>query len=317
MDSALCLHRGALHIPSTTSRAAGLARPYSSFEPSSLSLFPKASTYPTLSRHTFCSPVICVLNQPSPPSPNYDKDNGKRIVIMVGGASVVLACVLGVINYNFNFIPTAIAGQKKSLSRTHKERPEEPVVVSRPEEVLDSLLKVNRHLCNQKKRNKIGPSISRMFKSTKLLPSIPDRPTKEHFDNLKIAVADLIKSGKCDEAETKLRGLYENIQGSEVKYNVEMELVLVLIFQGKYEEALKCRCLSHDARVGGDGRFPYYKAIIYTMLSGDARDKAERDKAEKYSQKAQMYWQQFFNSFSSQPPILVEVPTPKSERPQR
>ncbi|PRQ29459.1 hypothetical protein RchiOBHm_Chr5g0014121 [Rosa chinensis] len=84
MDSALCLHRGALHIPSATSRAAGLARPYSSFRPSSFSLFSKASTYRTLSRHTFSSPVICALNIPSPPLPNYDKDNGKKIVIVVG-----------------------------------------------------------------------------------------------------------------------------------------------------------------------------------------------------------------------------------------
>ncbi|XP_062016558.1 uncharacterized protein LOC133732972 [Rosa rugosa] len=269
MDSALCLHSGALHIPSTTSQAAGLARPYSSFRPSSLSLFSKASTYRTLSRHTFSSPVTCALNKPSPPSPYYDKDNGKKIVIVVGGASVVLACVLGVINYNFNFSPAAIAA---------------PIVVSRPKAALDSLLTVNKHLATSK-------STWSVFRSTPQL-NIPETPTNEDYYNLKIAVADLIKSGNCDEAETKLRGLYENIQGSEVKYNVEMELVLVLIFQEKYKEALKCKCLS-DAKVDSDGRVSLYKAIIYTML--------DRDQEPQYRKEAEKYWKHFVKSFQSEP----------------
>ncbi|KAM5587676.1 hypothetical protein ABKV19_006219 [Rosa sericea] len=236
MDSALFLHRGALHIPSTTSRAAGLARPYSSFRPSSLSLFSKASTYPTLSRHTFSSPVICALNkQPSPPLPNYDKDNGKNIV-MVGGASEVLACASGVINYNFNFSPTAIACMNNNSSSSTEEDPK--VVLPAPGEVLDSFLKLNRHITTPK--SGCTPQLS-------IFDSSPHRPTNDDYDKLEIAIADLIKSGKCDEAETKLKGLYEKIQGSEVKYNVEMELVLVLIFQ----------------------------AIIYTML-GDQDDIAKK-----------------------------------------
>ncbi|KAM5587665.1 hypothetical protein ABKV19_006213 [Rosa sericea] len=283
MDSALFLHRGALYIPSTTSQAAGLARPYSSFRPSSLSLFSKASTYRTLSRHTFSSPVICALNKPSPPSPNYDKDNGKKIVIVVGGASVVLACVLGVINYNFNFSPTAIAAPS-------------PQVVSRPKAALDSLLTVNKHLATPK-------STWSILKSTPQL-SVPSRIKDYNPDDLKIAVAELIKSGNCDEAERQLRSLCEKIKGGEVGNDVEMLLVLVLIFQEKYDEALKLNCLSENGGVPSDGRFHFYKAIIHTML-GENKD-------------AEECWNNFVSSFSITLPNPLEgsreVKNPKQRR---
>ncbi|XP_062016963.1 uncharacterized protein LOC133733340 [Rosa rugosa] len=290
MDSALRLHRSALRIPSTTSRAAGLARPYSSFRPSSLSLFSKASTYRTLSRDTFSSPVICALNKPSPPSPNYDKDNGKKIVIVVGGASVVLACVLGVINNNFNFSPTAMA-RPRDLPK-HEESAVGPVV-TRPSDVLDSLLKVNRHIATSKSTWRIRtPQLS-----------VPPRPKDYNPQSLKIAVAELIKSGKCDMAETQLKSLCET--GGEVGNDVEMNLVLVLIFQGKYKEALERGCLSGGPMVESDGRVHFYKAIIYTMLGRDDEAKTS--------------WNRFLESYSN--PLsqqdYSEVVTPKYRRDTR
>ncbi|PRQ29463.1 putative tetratricopeptide-like helical domain-containing protein [Rosa chinensis] len=289
MDSALRLHRSALRIPSTTSRAAGLARPYSSFRPSSLSLFSKASTYRTLSRDTFSCPVICALNKPSPPSPNYYKDNGKKIVIVVGGASVVLACVLGVINNNFNFSPTAMAGSRDSSKQESAVGP----VVNRPSDVLDSLLKVNRHIATSKSTWRI--------RTPQLY--VPPEPKDYNPDNLKITVAELIKSGKCDVAETQLRSLCRT--GGEVGNDVEMNLVLVLIFQGKYEEALERGCLSGGPMVESDGRVHFYKAIIYTMLGRDDEAKTS--------------WNRFLESYSNPLSQLdySEVVTPKSRRPPR
>ncbi|XP_062017319.1 uncharacterized protein LOC133733691 [Rosa rugosa] len=278
MDSALFLHRGALNIPSTTSRAAGLARPYSSFRPSSLSLFSRASTYPTLSRHTFNSPVICALNkQPSPPSPNYDKDNGKKIV-MVGGASEVLACAPGVINYNFNFSPTAIACKNNSSSSSTEEDPQ--VVLPAPKKVLDSFLKLNRHITTPK--SGYTPQLS-------IFDSFPDMPREHDYDNLEIAVADLIKSGMCSEAERQLINLYNKTskkKGPHQAKDVEMELVLVLIFQGKYKEASERGCLKCEPMNSSKGLVHFYKAIIYTML-GDQDDRAKK------------HWDIFLLSFNS------------------
>ena len=170
MDSALCLHYGALHIPSITNRAASIARPYSSFRPSSLSLSSKASTYRPLSRHAFSSPVICALNKPSStPSPNYDKDNGKKIVRVVGGASVVLACVLGIINCNNKFSPTAIASE-----RDLKAKPQ--LVLTRPKDVLASLLKVKENLAKPK---------TSIWSMTSTNLKLPDEPQPGAVDTFK------------------------------------------------------------------------------------------------------------------------------------
>lgn len=168
MHSALCLHYGALHIPSATNRAASIARPYSSFRPSSLSLSSEASTYRTLLRHAFSSPVICALDKPSTPSPNYDKDNGKKIVRVVGGASVVLACVLGIINCNYNFSPRAIAASIYDPTS---------LVLSKPKDALDSLLRVNKYLT---------PTKSHSWRSSKPKLELPDRPEQAHLEKLKV-----------------------------------------------------------------------------------------------------------------------------------
>lgn len=166
MHSALCLHYGALHIPSATNRAASIARPYSSFRPSSFSLSSEASTYRTLSRHAFSSPVICALDKPSTPWPNYDKDNGKKIVRVVGGASVVLVCVLGIINCNYNFRTRAIAAPRTETT---------PLVLSQPKAALDSLLRVNKHLTTTK---------SHFWSTPKL--KLPNQPSPGDLEKLKV-----------------------------------------------------------------------------------------------------------------------------------
>ncbi|KAL6198171.1 hypothetical protein ACLB2K_027963 [Fragaria x ananassa] len=294
MDSALCLHHGALRIPSTTSYAAGLARPYSSFRPSSLSLVSKASTYRTLAQHSFTSPLICALNNPTQPSRNYDKGNGKNIVRVVGCASVVLACVLGVINCNYNFSTTATAAPRERARATDSlTQGGITLVLSTPKDVLNSLLKLNRPVATQKVK---------WYSSTPKLeiPEFPERPTPEDREKLKTAVAGFIQSGKCDEAERQLKALLSTTKGGEPARDVEMELVPVLIFQEKYKEALACKCLWD---IETDGRVHFYKAIIHTMLGQD-------DDAEKC-------WNNFVSSFSvkrDMPKPSSEVPHPRKER---
>jgi hypothetical protein len=112
--------------------------------------------------------VICALDKPSTPSPNYDKDNGKKIVRVVGGASVALACVLGIINCNYNFSPRAIAASIYA-----------PLVLSKPKAALDSLLGVTKNLTTTR---------SHHFWSTKTKPKLelPDRPEQAHLEKLKV-----------------------------------------------------------------------------------------------------------------------------------
>nr|XP_011460199.1 PREDICTED: uncharacterized protein LOC105350250 [Fragaria vesca subsp. vesca] len=296
MDSALCLHHGALRIPSTTRYAAGLARPYSSFRPSSLSLVSKASTYRTQAQHSFTSPLICALNNPIPPSPNYDKDNGKNIVLVVGCASVVLACVLGVINCKSNFSIRATAAERRPRATDSLTQEGDTLVLSRPKGVLNSLLRLNRPLAIQK---------GKWYSSTPKLEipdELPERPTQEDREKLKTAVAHLIQSGKCNEAETQLKALLSKTKGGEPARDVEMELVPVLIFQEKYEEALQCNCLRDDSRISTDGRDHFYKAIIHTMLGQDVD--------------AVKCWNTFVSSFSNQDMLNApsEVTNRKTDR---
>ncbi|XP_054794015.1 uncharacterized protein LOC129299566 [Prosopis cineraria] len=56
-----------------------------------------------------------------------------------------------------------------------------------------------------------------------------------------------------------------------------MLLVELLIYEGKYKEALKRDCLKHEEI--SDARRPLYKAIIYIMLGDD--------------KKAEECWEQF------------------------
>ncbi|KAK9936781.1 hypothetical protein M0R45_013605 [Rubus argutus] len=272
MHSALCLHYGALHIPSATNIAASIARPYSSFRPSFLSLSCKASTYRTLSRYAFSSPVICALDKPSTPSPNYDKDNGKKIVRVVGGASVVLAFVLGIINCNYNFSPRAIAAPRTETT---------PLVLSQPKAALESLLNVNKHLATTKSHSWTTPKLE-----------LPDRPSPGDLEKFKNDVANLIKSGMSDKAEKQLR-VIKTKQGGIPGNEAEMELVLLLIFQERYKDALECDCLKGSAVVS-DARVHLYKAIIYTMMDDNSA--------------AEDSWKLFISSFST-----TEMLSEKSE----
>ncbi|KAK9913357.1 hypothetical protein M0R45_037175 [Rubus argutus] len=137
-----------------------------------------ASTYRSLSRHAFSSPVICALNKPSTPSPNYDKDNEHGSI--------------------FNQVRKVPQGRETT---------------------------------------------SPIYQGKTGIPA----------------------------------------------YEAEMELVLLLIFQGRYQEALKCTCLDDQSPQGfginSDGRVHLYKAIIYTML--------DRDK------EAKKCWKSFIRGFSS------------------
>ncbi|BFG28110.1 hypothetical protein CerSpe_143840 [Prunus speciosa] len=245
MDSALCSQYGALCVPSTmnVTRVPRLLPNFNS--PSSLSLSSLCSTHHAVSGHAF-SPVISALNKPSTPSAN-DKDDKKLIVRGMGGASVVLACVLGIMSCNYKFTPRALADAGKQGI----------VYPESAKDVLQSLLMVNQNVASSK------------YKYFPKKLKLPPEPSKIDCDHLKIQAAGLIKAGKGDEAERQLKNIYNDVvtgQKSESAYHVQMALVAILIFQGKYQEALNWVCHNKDQAIPSDGRVHLYKAIIYTML---------------------------------------------------
>ncbi|KAL6282634.1 hypothetical protein ACE6H2_013563 [Prunus campanulata] len=258
MDSALCLQYGALCVPSPM-RVTRVSRLLPNFNnPSPLSLSSLCSTHRAVSGHAF-SPVISALNKPSTPSAN-DKDDKKFFVRGIGGASVVLACVLGIMNCNYKFTPRAIAGVRDPPYQTSRSSVKQDISYPKSaKDVLQSLLMVNQNVASSK--NSILPNLNNL--------KSPPEPSMEDCERLKIQAAALIKDGKSDRAERQLQDIYNNmVTGgkTEPAYNVQMALVAILIFQGKYQEALKWVCLNKEHAIPSDGRVHLYKAIIYTML---------------------------------------------------
>lgn len=277
MDSALCLQYGALCVPSPM-RVTRVPRLLPNFNnPSPLSLSSLCSTHRAVSGHAF-GPVISALNKPSTPSAN-DKDDKKLIVRGIGGASVVLACVLGIMNCNYKFTPRAIAGVRDPYQTSRSSVKQDILYPKSAKDVLQSLLMVNENVASSK------TSILPNFKNLKS----PPEPSIKDCEDLTIQAAALIKDGKGDRAERQLRDIYNDmVKGgkTESAYNVQMALVAILIFQGKYQEALKWICLNKDLAFPSDGRVHLYKAIIYTML--------------EENKEAKEYWETFIGSLDNE-----------------
>lgn len=148
MDSALCLQYGALCVPSPM-RVTRVPRLLPNFNnPSPISLSSLCSTHRAMSGHAF-SPVISALNKPSTPSTN-DKDDKKLIVRGIGGASVVLACVLGIMNCNYKFTPRAIAGVRDPYQTSRSSVKQDILYPKSAKDVLQSLLMVNENVASSK-----------------------------------------------------------------------------------------------------------------------------------------------------------------------
>ncbi|XP_015942928.1 uncharacterized protein LOC107468187 [Arachis duranensis] len=103
-------------------------------------------------------------------------------------------------------------------------------------------------------------------KAEKLLETLLER---EHPDlvMLQKTVAKLEMSGREDSAvEILTRAIKgaNDVNKSHEAYEFEMLLVEMLIYKGKFEEALKCTCLEDEFLK--DARRPLYKAMIQEML---------------------------------------------------
>ncbi|KAF3969098.1 hypothetical protein ACB098_05G125200 [Castanea mollissima] len=252
MESTLFLRNGPLpSVPlriSSPLSATRLTKPNFSSNHSSLSL--PNSSYRRPLRHAF-SPIVCAVNKFPTPSTNDESDS--KIVRGTVGVSLVLACVLGIISCRMSPMANAatLMNQRKS-----------PIVPSSDfypaggGPAMKSFLDTSAYLASRLTESKK----TKLFAANK-------RPSAQDVQTLKDEAMELMKSKKADEVVKELQEAYKFLKNDpEPAFYVEMTLVEVLIYLGKYEEALECKCLKKPA-IKADARVPLYKAIIYTLMN--------------------------------------------------
>ncbi|KAL3596636.1 hypothetical protein D5086_008273 [Populus alba] len=233
-------------IPSIVSIIPRRTKPRLSLVPSSPSL---TSCYTRHKLGHLFRPVICASSDRSP-TPSRNQNNGdNKIVKAAVGASVALACALGIIGGNFRMYPKAIAGPRELYQKAPQaeERPSSLAKLA-----LESFLDVTSDLASTEEESRIetfdphpNPSIEQV------------KEIKKH------AVRLMMIYGEPEEAVRYLQEAFEKYKNDpEPAYNVEMALVEILIYQHKYELALECDCLNHDDELGpSDARVFLYKVV--------------------------------------------------------
>ncbi|XP_050287702.1 uncharacterized protein LOC126726485 [Quercus robur] len=195
------------------------------------------NSYPRPLRHDF-SPIVRAVNNFSTHSANDEGDN--KIVRGSVGASLVMACVLGIISCGCWMSPIANAIPPWSSHQT---------------------VAADSQKYKQTRQNLRDVDVEALKKKAKVQAN--SRRDEEVLKPLRQAL---------DKAWS------EYSTYGDPHYNIEMALVEVLIYLGRYEEAKECQCLKlglkelRDLRIKSDTRVPLYKGIIYTML--DEKDKA-------------------------------------------
>ncbi|XP_059439952.1 uncharacterized protein LOC132172461 [Corylus avellana] len=205
---------------------------------------------------------VCAINGFPKASTN---DDGKQIVRESVGASLALACVLGIISCGCTMSPPvaiAVNRAQKTISMPGFSH----IYPLDGRVALKSLLDTSVYLASKQRKPK-----------NPVLPSweSKDKPTpKQVAASFKEMAMWLMKSGKSEDAVKLLKKACKDCWDSETRFNLELALVEVLICLGKYPEALKCDCFRSS---GGpsDGRLLLYQAIIYTML-GDRKEDAKK-----------------------------------------
>ncbi|KAH8511648.1 hypothetical protein H0E87_008993 [Populus deltoides] len=255
MASMLCVGNGnplsmLVCIPSTVSIIPRRTKPHLSLVSSSPSL---TSCYTRHKLGHLFRPVICASSDRSPTPSRNENNCDNKIVKAAVGASVALACALGIIGGNFRMYPKAIAGPRELYQKA-------PQVEEHPSSLaklaLESFLDVTSDLASTDAVSPIATF------------DPPPNPSIEQVKEIKKHAVRLMIHGEAEEAVRYLQEAFEKYKNDpEPAYNVEMALVEILIYQHEYERALNCDCLNHDDQLGpSDARVFLYKAIIYTML---------------------------------------------------
>ncbi|KAF5752739.1 hypothetical protein HS088_TW01G00656 [Tripterygium wilfordii] len=198
------------------------------------------------------SPVIRAVDKSA--SPSSDGKRGGKILRGVVGASLVLACAIGVFSCSCNLKPKAIAGPPTITSKKPSTEPTTQVLGAKY--ALNSFLEVTKILTSDE--------VQPLTESTNL----PRKPSTADIWAAKTDAVRIIKSGNTSKAMASLIKAYKDCEGQpEQQYEVDMAIAEILLSQGKYEEALERNCLKSEVPVSkSDTRFYLYKALVHTML---------------------------------------------------
>ncbi|TYH67316.1 hypothetical protein ES332_D06G180800v1 [Gossypium tomentosum] len=266
MEAALCLAYGPL--PSISLRTVPAStRLHFGFNPSFLLV---SSGFITNHRQCrrFYGPGPLALDRSNSSMASANENGGAKVVRGAVGASLALACALGIIGCGCKMNFKAIAGPKP----VYRKAPSfEHIAPPAPRKMaLKSLLDVTVNLASKEGRR------ARDSPGSQIPGPRPSSPSKDQIDQLKKEAVSLMKRGLPEEALYMLKNEYKKYEMSEPEaaYYMNMVLVEILISQGKYEEAYEFMT-SPDQKVSElDVRPTLYKAIICTMLDKD--DEAQR-----------------------------------------
>ncbi|XP_073264528.1 uncharacterized protein [Populus alba] len=201
-------------IPSTVSIIPRRTKPRLSLVPSSPSL---TSCYTRHKLGHLFRPVICASSDRSP-TPSRNENNGdNKIVKAAVGASIALACALGIIGGNFRMYPKAIAGPRELYQKAPQaeERPSSLAKLA-----LESFLDVTSDLASTDEESPI-----------ETFDPHPN-PSIEQVKEIKKHAVRLMIYGEPEEAVRYLQEAFEKYKNDpEPAYNVEMTLVEILIYQ--------------------------------------------------------------------------------------
>ncbi|KAF5752740.1 hypothetical protein HS088_TW01G00657 [Tripterygium wilfordii] len=215
------------------------------------------------------SPVIRAVDKSA--SPSSDDKLGSKILRGAVGASLVLACAIGVFSYSRNLKPNAIAGPPTWGSKGPTVEPRTQILGARY--ALNSFLEVSRNFASSEAQ------------PLKEATTLPDMPSTADIRYLKTEAVRIIKSGETKKAMDLLEEAYEKCKTKDIaeqKYEADIAIVEILIIQGKYKDASERDCIKYDEPVSTSDRTdtrPYlYKAIVHTMLG-------KNNEAEKWWKK--------------------------------
>ncbi|MBA0811080.1 hypothetical protein Gohar_003013, partial [Gossypium harknessii] len=223
MEAALCLGYGPLPIISLRTVPAS-TRLHFGFNPSFLLV---SSGFITNHRQCrrFYGPGPLALDRSNSSMASENENGGAKVVRGAVGASLALACALGIIGCGCKMNFKAIAGPKP----VYRKAPSfEHIAPPAPRKMaLKSLLDVTVSLASKEGRR------ARDSPGSQITGPRPSSPSKDQIDQLKKEAVSLMKRGLPEEALSMLKNEYKKYEMSEPEavYYMNMVLVEILISQ--------------------------------------------------------------------------------------
>ncbi|KAK8612863.1 hypothetical protein V6N13_092967 [Hibiscus sabdariffa] len=214
--------------------------------------------------HRFCSQGPLALDRSNSSMPSNEKGGAKAVRGAVG-ASLALACTLGIITCGCKMNIKAMAGPKQQVYQKSPSLPRNVPPMPPRKVALKSLLDVTVDLASKDGRSARGVSSG----SGSHFPGWQSAPSKYQVDQLKKVAVSLMKRGQPEDALHMLNEQYMKYKSEpESAYEISLALVEILITQGKYEEAYEFM-KTQEKMSDFDVRPTLYKAIVCTMLDKD------------------------------------------------